>query len=432
MQNDSPSRRPALAIGTPVETDQFGSQHSTATLSEVRTSLLEQLRALEAAKSEEALSLTIGHQVEYYTRYVLVRVYPDGRLRSECDAPDLGLDIITDRFRGMDWHPPERPRSPHWTMSDDPAATERCSSRAISTLERLLSDIPPDDAQLSLTLYSIKWAPEEQWSITQSGGALNVTAEHLASLYEIVSSIDELSNWKPTASPLVLAEGSSLDLMVSNDDRVALLEAIRPTEELSEALDEILEDLLSDLSLQEVHPIDMGNRIDGQPWGWLPMGADPRRFSLAPLPLEGESLVDFSAWMEASMTGEVASSGIRHQGTTAVAWFISDTQTSYLDVAYEVEDWDELLPWGLWWEGDPLCPACEEEHYSGWAVEVSVDPRFSPTMIGRALSKVWAPCNDHGKDRVSLEADGQNWHWEKDQWVLDADQGEEVQNPGSQ
>lgn len=85
------------------------------------------------------------------------------------------------------------------------------------------------------------------------------------------------------------------------------------------------------------------------------------------------------------------------------------------------EDWDALLRWSLWWEGDPLCPSYEQEHYSGWAIDVSVSPLFGPIAIGRALSEVWALCANHQESPNHLKATDQNWHWDTDRWVPDMD-----------
>jgi hypothetical protein len=246
-----------------------------------------------------------------------------------------------------------------------------------------------------------------------SSGKLLAEASDAAALVASVQEMDE--------SPLMVAPGSALTLLLPRSDRAIILAALEPTDALTGELNEKLEKLIEVEAFTDIPPISTRNRIDGQRWGWLPLvdawGADAttRPYGIFPIGKAIE-LAHFNAWMSASMTGAFITSALRHVGHHAALSVDNDPDPDTATPYYEVEDFDDLLSGVLYWEEDPLCPVCDE---SGWEFDVSVDPIFTDLAVGRALTQLWVPCSDHKSGKVRLEAAGHRWRWVHHRWELE-------------
>jgi len=233
-----------------------------------------------------------------------------------------------------------------------------------------------------------------------------IAADSAEELVRTAAELDE--------SPLVLARGSNLTLLISSADRARILDALRPCDQLAEQLDKMMDDQTDGLIW--LSALRTGNKIDGQPWGWL-RREDQWGSEYCLLPAgRGVELARFDAWMSASMTGANISYGLRHWGHQAVIWVDNDPDPDHLTPYFELESIDGLLEEVFYWE-DPLCPTCESESASGWEIGFWVSPVFPEKAIGRAMTNVWVPCEQH-RGRVDLEVNADRWRWSRGLWHL--------------
>jgi hypothetical protein len=214
-------------------------------------------------------------------------------------------------------------------------------------------------------------------------------------------------------NPLRLDKDMSISFLVPEPERSALLGAIEPSESLS--------DWLYDNDVEDVVPVlepllDSGNCIDGNPWGWYASGAG---WIFAPLS-EAECPASAGALMSASMAGAVIWTGIWCWGTTVLYWRTDDTGTPDYSIQYGTTNWDSLLDdvCGSLFDGDPICPTCEDEDPSGWEISVDASAMFADSVTGSALTSIWQPCEEHRGQESVLEAADRRWTWIGDTWKL--------------
>lgn len=213
--------------------------------------------------------------------------------------------------------------------------------------------------------------------------------------------------------------GRGQHLQVPGGDLPSVLATCAPTEQLQEELELIYEDLLDAFRAEEVPPIDVGNRVNGEAWGWFRCydfdGED--HWQLLPVNFQdvAAELITISATQELSRTGAFFRGGCRHVGGTAVSWFTYDEAGSWLDVNYDIDlaSTTEHLCNALFdGEGDPLCPDADEH---GWEVELDLAPELDLATVQRCLNILWTPCgNDPSHEQ--LDVLGQKWCWSGDGW----------------
>jgi len=393
--------------------------------------------------------------------YVQFLGRPDGSLQCECQSnlnrpSDLQLNAgDEEQLLQLGWQRPEPPQCPNWyniASSVDGTALGVSAVRAVSTLTTVFRATETDDLNVKLISYfdsgdavripalqstdkerspsgvatrPSRSAPKQRSiTIARSEGrlrALTSSGKILAEASDATALV--VSAQEMDESPLVLARGSALTLLLPRAERAIIMEALEPDDSLADELFGKLEELMEDEAFIDLSPISARNRIDDQRWGWVPLvdtwgaSAETRLFGIYPIGKASE-LARFSAWMSASMTGAVISSGLRHRGPHAVVWVDNDPDPDTATAYYEVENFDDLLWEVLSWE-DPLCPVCDEDDASGWELDLSVGPTFLDLALGRALTRVWVPCPKHESRKVRLEAAGCTWRWARHRWEPD-------------
>jgi hypothetical protein len=215
--------------------------------------------------------------------------------------------------------------------------------------------------------------------------------------------------------PLRLHQGDSVQCLLVGDDRAAFLGALQPADDLLDFFEGAYEDNQSgDPRMLDGPYMDSANTVNDSAWAWI-RGTD--RWFLVPAD-PGQKLVRASAWMSESMTGAVIDSELRRSGPTGVAWQDNDAELEWVEVFYEVSDWDSLV---LKTVGaiaadffDPPCPACD----TGWEMNLDVDASFRTELVGKALALLYRPCNDHcAQPNVVSDIARHDWEWHDDQWA---------------
>lgn len=197
----------------------------------------------------------------------------------------------------------------------------------------------------------------------------------------------------------------------------ANLGEIRPDDALDADLEALYE--ADDYeATEDAAPVDAGNSVDGEAWGWFrtigeSAAGSPWRLVPLSFPELSENVVAFSAWQSASMTGAVRSSGASILRDVAIVWNDDDENGRFIDVIYGGVDRDELVVGAVssvLEGGGPLCP----EHPDGWVLSLDVSERANEAVVVRAVGLIWRPCDQH-LDAI-VEVSGGTWRWVGEAW----------------
>ena len=453
MADDGPSSsvnerdvaRPTLNLGVGSPSTRVGSEQSAdAVIADLECGLEDQLDQLPSRSVPWAL--IIG--VEGSHRYVQFLGRPDGSLVVETTSnaylsPDQQLDDeAAGVLRDLGWKEPEPEGRLNWSVIvAGEEAVRHEARRAISTLRtaigvdedrRLFIDLmasptgdtvrttSPSDSGLVAGTEAAGDSPvAHHITISRSGGRIRVVEDGVliwseASVDGLIEAVSLVKD-----DPLLLVEGSSIVILLPPSDEKRLLEALCPDDRILDALVEEFGDQSYTDTSDEFRALDKGILINGVPWGWVPTRS-PEWDYITPrlLPIgKTRTLASAGAWMSASMTGAVLTSGLRQVENSAYSWSDLDGER-YWDVIYDVSDWDALLSDAIGSGFEvTLCPACENDDPSGWEVSVDVESCFADGVVGAALCNLWQPCEEHlGVPCTLIGVAGRDWKW-SDTWV---------------
>jgi hypothetical protein len=263
----------------------------------------------------------------------------------------------------------------------------------------------------------------------QVDGTLAVESESVDAL------LDEAQ--RGAVSPLSLRTRDSVQLHLHRSERASVLAALHPVSELMDQLYDQWEAAgePSDFESEEPPKIETGVTVDDEPWSWIYL---PGQDAWQQIPV-GESKPTFELVLSfegASMTsGVVFDTGIRSWSTNhGVSWYLNpDDGVRELNVLYEVEDWERVVWDAVASDTWPWCPRGnhlsgddpeedDQDRDDGWVIRFDVDDSmFSDRFIGKALTKIWTPCERHSTEEgLSISAGQRTWSWNGSTWVPDS------------
>ena len=454
------SEYPRLRIGRPTPTSKKpDGQSANAQLSDVAANLLHQLRS--QIDSNHYWIMIVGDAAG--STYMQFLTRPDRSLVAEFNVEyglETGAELIRDResqLRQNGWSEPAPPDHPNWYMSASAiSGIEALTQRAIEALQQVL--MIPDDDEVLLELVSTTWEParkstsstsesddsvslavrptclpyksrKQALTIERKDGQIRVLTQSGRTLFvaDAAKHLIEKATKGRRKGPFDLAKGSVLTLNVSSADRAQVLAALRPAADVAHTLAETYEDLRDENTFTDLPPTGTNNRIDGEPWGWMPHTESLEQFGIVPMTMGTTDLATFSAWMSGSMTGAVMTWGARLHGATALIWYSADESepgTSYMKPLYEITEKSVLLDWIVEdWIGNvgSGCPACVEvgnhPQLEGWVLDLWATDLFSESEVGQALAQVWTPCDEHRSQECEIRNAESDWHWVSDRWL---------------
>lgn len=207
---------------------------------------------------------------------------------------------------------------------------------------------------------------------------------------------------------VAVGRGDKLVLNGPLTDFTAALRALVPSPKLMEQLEEEAD--LSGLGwsdLEDADPIDTGNTINGEAWGWV-QGTE--RWYLLPADFQSEAVVLSKAFgsMESSMTGGFTSATVKFTPTAAL-YSLADDNEGHLtfDVTYNPDPKRVARrPFVDVLEGrfdDPWCPLCEDNE---WVIRLAVNPDLAPGVEQRAWRSVYRLCKKHRANPTFEDGEG--------------------------
>jgi hypothetical protein len=219
------------------------------------------------------------------------------------------------------------------------------------------------------------------------------------------------------SDPLKLAAGASLRLELMRPDAAALLTSIRHKD--TDVLWERRADMYD--SEWDIPAVDIGNSVNGLPWGWFLLDQGGDQWQLIPVgPSEAilDAVVGFDG---AGMVGGSIDIGILRWGDlAAISWRDAEGSSPSMSLSYEIDDWNTLFleAFAGFLDGISICPACEESE--DWGVRIDADPMFAESLIGQAMSEIYVPCDMHRGETADLvvhDVAGLDWRWTGSTWA---------------
>jgi hypothetical protein len=232
-----------------------------------------------------------------------------------------------------------------------------------------------------------------------------------ADLEHLIAEVSDLGKDNP------LLPGRDVDLVLDlpSADRAAVLALVSASTDMEVELVNHRDEIFDGLDW-EVEPIDTGNTVDGQRWGWFsPDGGAV--FRLVPAGPSEVVLGARARWMGAGMSTSFEVGVRRFDHSVAISWYWQEDGVTRIWIDYEVQGWGEVMTRALRSMFDhSICPACEESE--PWTIAVEADPMFSDQAVGDALTGVWCPCSQHGEAGAALNEAGRDWKWSDTTWGL--------------
>jgi len=215
-------------------------------------------------------------------------------------------------------------------------------------------------------------------------------------------------------NPLLLDRDVDLVLDLPLADKAAVLAVVSQAAHLEDELVDERDEIFDGIDW-EVEPIDTGNTVDGQAWGWFsPDGG--AIFRLAPAGPSEVILGARASWMGAGMSTSFEVGVRRFDHSVAMSWYAHEDGETKIWIDYEVQGWDPVMTRALRSMFDhSICPACEESE--PWSIAVHADPMFSVQALGDALTGIWCPCSQHREAGATLNEAGRDWRWSDTTWV---------------
>jgi hypothetical protein len=267
------------------------------------------------------------------------------------------------------------------------------------------SEPQPESAPSSSRSVTIRREAEEFQVLVRG-----VAAVQSADIEHLIAAASDLG----MDNPLLLDRDVDLVLDLPLPDKAAVLavvsEAASIQGELVAGRDEIL-----DGADWEVEPIDTGNTVDGQPWGWFsPDGGAV--FRLVPTAPSEAILGARASWIGAGMSTSLEVGVRSFDHSVAISWYSHEDGETKIWIDYEVEGWDAVMTRALRSMFDhSICPACEESE--PWSITVRADAMFSVQALGDALTGIWCPCSQHRESGATLNEASRDWKWSDTTWV---------------
>lgn len=229
---------------------------------------------------------------------------------------------------------------------------------------------------------------------------------------------------------LFLGARDPLTIRTSMVEAAPLLVALRPKAVLVPRLEKAFEDWMT---AQPVFYV--GNRINGEKWGWFLQEAVPRgTWQLVPAGFseQDHSVFDASYSFLGSMTSGTVSSTILFKDSVALELGNGDNENvfpSWSEVYYGVSDVADLIhahmergdeKTGLpsqHWDEKP-CPVCKQNPDPDYEYGLAVNVPGHQTLMGECLERIVKPCAGHAKSGAAVLFQGRTYVWHKGRWEL--------------
>lgn len=167
--------------------------------------------------------------------------------------------------------------------------------------------------------------------------------------------------------------------------------SFRPDVSLEAELDPLIPEVID---LDEVDPVDTGNRVNGESWGWL-RGSD--RWWLVPLGFRsnGTTLAMITLSNEESMFDGPLGARATYRSPVTVIWYFNaeNIEEDFLEVLYGVEPAKAATYCFERCGYNTFCPCCNE--MPGLVVDVTVDQTLAPEIDQIGWAAVWKACPAH-------------------------------------
>jgi hypothetical protein len=208
-----------------------------------------------------------------------------------------------------------------------------------------------------------------------------------------------------SSSPRLLGASESL----SASGSFAECAQCRPSSDLEVDLELLVPD---DSDLDEVDPVDAGNLVNGEPWGWL---RGHNRWWLVPLDLRTNCrlIAAMSVRNEGSMFGGPKSIWASYRAPVTAIWHadFDEPETNWLEVMYDAEPAESARQCFEWFADNTFCPGCEEA--PGLVADVWVDEELAPGADQVGWAAVWTACRSHSSGCTDgyVKWSGQRWSY---------------------